>query len=104
MDVEHVFLNQIYDWGYTHEFKIIRDYSFLLGCYFYNNITNDSIFIEEVEYSPDSIYIRNDGYSGTCWVVKVVEQRTKEKRFYHFRNFCDMEIVYQRAGYAFIHM
>lgn len=100
-EMEHVFLRQTYDWGFTHEFGILRDYTCLIGCYFTNANANESIKIYNIQYQPDAIYVEHDGYAGTCWEAYVEDQNTKEKRIYHFRNFCDMDSVYRAAGYKF---
>ncbi len=59
--------------------------------------------IKSIEYKPDEFYMKNDGYFGNCWLVKL-KFNDDENRFYSFRNFCDFVEYFNQLGYDFCDM
>lgn len=66
-----------------------------------NNIIHKANIIS-VHYEPDSTYYHTDGYSGTCWIAKILDSAEEEIIVYHFRNFQNLIQLFKEKGYKFV--
>ena len=86
----------------------IKKYEIFKGKYFeQNNHDNNSNIIHKaliysIYYEPDSTYYHTDGYSGTCWIAKILDSAEEEIIVYHFRNFQNLIQLFKEKGYKFV--
>lgn len=78
------------------------------NCYFEEiNSENNSInkaIIFSIKYEPDGTYWSSDGYAGNCWTACVSDYQDDINSVitYIFRNFTDLVIHYEKAGFKFV--
>lgn len=68
------------------------------------DIINKAIIIN-IEYKPDELYNKTDGYTGSCWSATIMDSRginNSEVITYKFRNFRDLVIHYEKEGFKFV--
>ena len=58
--------------------------------------------IHYIKYQPDEIYLKNDGYSGNCWIAEIFDSENEKTEIYSFRNFVDLVEVFDKKGYRFV--
>jgi len=58
--------------------------------------------ITAVEYLPDEIYRRDDGYAGRCWIVSVNNNENEIFEKYYIRNWIDIVEFYKEKGLEFV--
>lgn len=61
--------------------------------------------IINIEYKPDELYNKTDGYSGNCWSANIVDSRKINSSLlikYNFRNFRDLVAHYEKEGFKFV--
>jgi hypothetical protein len=87
----------------------INNYEIFKGKHFEqtNHDANSNIIhkalIYSIHFEPDSTYFHTDGYSGTCWLAKILDSAEDENMtFYHFRNFENLIQIFKEKGYTFI--
>ena len=86
----------------------IKKYEIFKGKYFEqtNNDNNSNTIhkalIYSINYEPDSTYYHTDGYSGTCWIARILDSAEEDIIVYHFRNFENLIQLFKEKGYTFI--
>jgi hypothetical protein len=58
--------------------------------------------ITKVEYLPDEIYRRDDGYAGRCWIISVNNNENENFEKYYIRNWIDIIEFYKEKGFGFV--
>lgn len=80
----------------------LKDFS---GSWFEDPTTKKIVArISSINWKPDDVYCKNDGYWGCCWEANVLDFCEDDKRdiVYKFRNFVDLTGHYKDLGYNFI--
>lgn len=68
------------------------------------NTINKAIIID-IDYNPDEIYNKTDGYAGKCWTANISDSRLINGFpliTYNFRNFNDLLAHYEKEGFKFV--
>lgn len=89
-------------------FGEMSDLKIFENCYF-EETNPESEFIHKaiifkIDYNPDEIYSKNDGYAGNCWTARVEDYRTTDDTsfIFNFRNFDDLVVHYEKEGLKFV--
>ena len=67
-------------------------------------LINKAIIIS-IEYNPDELYNKTDGYAGNCWSANIMDSREINGSIiitYNFRNFRDLVAHYEKEGFKFV--
>lgn len=68
------------------------------------NIINKAIILN-IEYKPDELYNKTDGYAGNCWSATIMDSRLindSSSVIYNFRNFRDLVTHYEKEGFKLV--
>jgi hypothetical protein len=80
-----------------------NNYEKWIGSHF-EQIENNNSFIQkaiiyDIKYSPDALYVENDGITGTCWCAEILDDSSNNNNihvFYAFRHFSDLITFYEK--------
>lgn len=93
-----------------------------IGGYHYVSINNTNPFLHHyfeeigpekinkaivlnIEYNPNELYNKTDGYAGNCWTATIDDSREINNNriiSYNFRNFRDLVAYYEEKGFALL--
>jgi hypothetical protein len=87
--------------GLSSDYKKLKSHWFEQNKFDKNNYLHKAIIIE-INYKPDEIYNKTDGYWGRCWLAVIFDSSDEKQKTYNFRNFADLIELFEKNGYKFI--